>query len=66
MMLTGSVIPFASLKAAAIYFGPDVKVVAIRVEPDAPPGISRSGEMTVLALRALTDLPLLLNTAAGA
>ena len=66
MMLTGSVIPFAALKAAAIYFGPDVKVVAIRVEPDAPPGISRSGEMTVLALRALTDLPLLLNTAAGA
>jgi uncharacterized protein (DUF58 family) len=66
MMVTGSVVPFGALKAAAVYFGPDVKVIAIRVEPDAPPGISRSGEMTVLAVRVLTDLPLLLNTAAGA
>lgn len=66
MLLTGSVIPFSALKAAAVYFGPDVKVMVIRVEPDAPPGISRSGEMTVLAVRTLTDLPLLLNTAASA
>jgi uncharacterized protein (DUF58 family) len=66
MLLTGSVVPFGTLKAAAIYFGPDVKVIAIRVEPDAPPGISRSGEITVLAVRALSDLPLLLNTAASA
>ncbi len=66
MLLTGSVIPFGALRAAAVYFGPDVKVMAIRVEPDAPPGISRSGEMTVLAVRTLTDLPLLLNTAASA
>ena len=66
MLLTGSVIPFGTLKAAAVYFGPDVKVIAIRVEPDAPPGISRSGEITVLAVRALTDLPLLLDTAASA
>ena len=36
-------------------------MIALRVEPDAPPGISRSGDLTVLALRALTDLPLLLN-----
>ena len=66
MLLTGSVIPFSALRGAAVYFGPDVKVIALRVEPDAPPGISRSGEMTVLAVRALADLPLLLNTAANA
>jgi uncharacterized protein (DUF58 family) len=66
MLLTGSVIPFGALRSAAVYFGPDVKVMAIRAEPDAPPGISHSGEMTVLAVRALTDLPLLLNTAASA
>ncbi len=66
MLLTGSVIPFAALRAAAIYFGPDVKVMAIRIEQDAPPGISRSGELTVLGMRALTDLPLLLNTVASA
>jgi uncharacterized protein (DUF58 family) len=61
MLLTGSVIPFPALRSAAIYFGPDVRVIALRCEPDAPPGISRSGGLTVLGLRALTDLPALLN-----
>ena len=40
MLLTGSVIPFRALKAAAVYFGPDVRVIALRCEPDAPPGIN--------------------------
>jgi len=66
MLLTGSIIPFRALKAAAIFFGPDVRVIALRVEPAAAPGISDSGGMTVLALRALADLPLLLNTVASA
>jgi uncharacterized protein (DUF58 family) len=61
MLLTGSVIPFRALKGAAVYFGPDVRVIALRCEPDAPPGISQSGGLTVLALRSLTDLPMLLN-----
>jgi hypothetical protein len=61
MLLTGSVIPFRALKAAAVYFGPDVRVVALRCEPDAPPGIHSSSDLTVLALRTLTDLPMLLN-----
>jgi uncharacterized protein (DUF58 family) len=61
MLLTGSVIPFRALKGAATYFGPDVRVIALRCEPDAPPGLSKSGDLTVLALRALTDLPTLLN-----
>jgi uncharacterized protein (DUF58 family) len=61
MLLTGSVIPFRALRGAAVYFGPDVRVVALRCEPDAPPGISQSGGLTVLALRTLTDLPMLLN-----
>ncbi|MGH3276883.1 MAG: DUF58 domain-containing protein [Streptosporangiaceae bacterium] len=61
MLLTGSVIPFRGLKAASAYFGPDVRVIALRCEPEAPPGISSSGDLTVLALRALTDLPVLLN-----
>jgi uncharacterized protein (DUF58 family) len=61
MLLTGSVIPFSALGSAAVYFGPDVRVIALRCEPDAPPGISQSGGVTVLALRTLTDLPMLLN-----
>jgi uncharacterized protein (DUF58 family) len=61
MLLTGSVIPFRSLRGAAVHFGHDVRVIAVRCEPDAPPGLNRSGELTVLALRGLTDLPALLN-----
>jgi uncharacterized protein (DUF58 family) len=61
MLLTGSVIPFRTLQSAATYFGPDVRVIALRCEPDAPPGLNRSGDLTVLALRELTDLPMLLN-----
>jgi hypothetical protein len=61
MLLTGSVIPFRALKAASVYFGPDVRVIALRCEPDAPPGINSSADLTVLALRALTDLPMLLD-----
>jgi uncharacterized protein (DUF58 family) len=57
MLLTGSVVPFRSLKAAAVYFGPDVRVLALRAEPDAPPGITRSADITVFGLRALGDLP---------
>ena len=66
ILLTGSVIPFSAVKSATVYFGPDVKAMAIRVEPDAPPGISRSGDLTVLAVRTLADLPLLLNAAVNA
>jgi uncharacterized protein (DUF58 family) len=61
MLLTGSVVPFRVLKAAATYFGPDVRVIALRCEPEAPPGINSSGDLTVLALRTITDLPVLLN-----
>lgn len=64
-LLTGSVIPFSGLSAAAVYCGPDVSVTVIRVEPDAPPGLSRSGALTVLGLRGLADLPALLRAAGG-
>ncbi|HEY6790830.1 MAG TPA: DUF58 domain-containing protein [Trebonia sp.] len=66
MLLTGSVLPFSAVKSATVYFGPDVKAMAIRMEPDAPPGISRSADLTVLAVRTLADLPLLLNAAVNA
>jgi uncharacterized protein (DUF58 family) len=61
MLVTGSVIPFGALRGAAVYFGPDVRVIALRCEPEAPPGVRQSGGLTVLALRTLTDLPMLLT-----
>jgi uncharacterized protein (DUF58 family) len=66
MLVTGSVIPFSALLHSTVYFGPDVKVMAIRIEPDAPPGITRSGDLTVLAVRTLDGLPALLSAAVSA
>lgn len=65
VLITGSTIPFQDLRAAANRFGPDVTGIAVRVETDAPAGISRSGGMTVLAVRSLTDLPRLLVAVAS-
>jgi uncharacterized protein (DUF58 family) len=66
MLVTGSVIPFSAVKHGCVYFGPDVKVIAIRAEPDAPPGISRSGDLTVLAVQTLDGLPALLSATVNA
>jgi uncharacterized protein (DUF58 family) len=63
MLITGSLIPFRALKSAAAYFGPDVRAMAIRCELQAPPGVSRSADLTVLAVRALSDLPARLSSA---
>jgi uncharacterized protein (DUF58 family) len=63
MLITGSTIPFRALKSTTACFGPDVKAMAIRCEPQAPPGISRSADLTVLAVRSLSDLPSLLSAA---
>jgi uncharacterized protein (DUF58 family) len=63
VLITGSTIPFGELRHAAHRFGPEVTPLAIRVEMDAPAGISRSGGMTVVAIRALNELPRLLVAA---
>lgn len=60
LLITGSRISFADLRAAAHRFGPEVVPVAVRVEPDAPAGVSVSGGLTVLAIRTLADLPVVL------
>lgn len=65
VLITGSAIPFYDLRAASTRFGPDVTALAVRVETDAPAGISRSGGITVLAVRSLSDLPRLLVGAAS-
>lgn len=57
VLVTGNVISFSDLQGAGRWFGPDVSVLAVRIEPGAPAGFSRSGAMTVLSLPALADLP---------
>lgn len=65
VLVTGSLIPFVDLRGAANRFGPEAVPVAVRVEPDAPAGISVSGGLTVLAVRTIGDLPIVLTGAAS-
>lgn len=60
LIVTGSVIPFAQLRRAAMHFPPEVRVVALRIDPTASTAISGSGGMTVLSLQQLSELPALL------
>jgi uncharacterized protein (DUF58 family) len=61
LIVTGSRVPFVELQRAAAHFPPEVRVVALRVDPAASTGISGSSALTVLSLNALNDLPALLR-----
>jgi uncharacterized protein (DUF58 family) len=61
LVVTGSRVPFVELQRAAAHFPPEVRVVALRVDPASPTGISGSSALTVLTLSALNDLPALLR-----
>lgn len=65
VLVTGSRIPYAELRSAGAWFGPEVSPLVVRVEPAFPAGLSVSGGMTVLAVRDLTDLPRLLAASAA-
>ena len=53
--------PFGELQHAAAHFAPEVRVVALRVDPTAPTGISGSRALTVLSLQRLGELAALLS-----
>jgi uncharacterized protein (DUF58 family) len=59
VLVTGNVIGFAQLRAAAVCFGPDVSLLAVRIEPEAPAALMPSRDMSVLVLPDLASLPLL-------
>jgi uncharacterized protein (DUF58 family) len=65
MLITGSLVALPALRSAAVFFGPDVKVIALRVDAATVPGVSRTGDLTVLGLRVLGDLPRLLSSGGG-
>ncbi|MBT9258038.1 DUF58 domain-containing protein [Phycicoccus sp. MAQZ13P-2] len=61
LVVTGALAEFGRLRRARRVFGPDVNVVAVRVEAGAAPGRQRTGGITVLTVGSLADLPLLLR-----
>jgi uncharacterized protein (DUF58 family) len=63
LMVTGSEVTFLDLQRAAAHFPPEVRTVALRIDPSAATGITGAAAPLVLTLRALSELPLLLQGA---
>jgi len=61
LLVTGSAHEFTELRRAAAWFPPEVRVVAVRVDPAGRTALSTAGALAVLDLAALADLPGLLR-----
>jgi uncharacterized protein (DUF58 family) len=60
LLVTGASIEFPELRHAAMYFAPEVNVVAIRIDPTRPAGITGLPRLVVLSLPQLSGLRALL------
>lgn len=60
LLVTGARTEFAELQRAAMYFAPEVNVVAVRVDPTEPAGVAGSANLVVLTLPQLSGLRTLL------
>lgn len=61
LLVTGANTEFAELRHAANYFSPEVNVIAVRVDPTAPAGLTGLTGLTVLTLPQLSGLRAVLS-----
>ncbi|MEX0426673.1 DUF58 domain-containing protein [Nocardioides sp. DS6] len=64
-LLGGTGTDFATFQRAAVSFAPDVRRLAIRVDPGQPSRAAEVGDLTVLHLAELGDLPGVLRWSLG-
>ena len=57
ILFVGPLTPLLRIRRSAALFGPDVNVVAVRVEHGAPIGLQRSGGRSIVTIGSLSDLP---------
>lgn len=57
LLFVGPLTSLQSIRRAAALFGPDVNVVAVRVEHGAKIGLQRSGGRSIVTIGSLNDLP---------
>jgi uncharacterized protein (DUF58 family) len=57
LLFVGPLTPLVSIRRAAALFGPDVNVVAVRIEHGASIGLQRSGGRSIVTIGSLADLP---------
>lgn len=65
LLVTGARIEFSELQRAASHFAPEVNVVAVRIDPTQPAGITGLSRLVVLTLPQLSGLRALLAGAAA-
>jgi uncharacterized protein (DUF58 family) len=61
LLITGANTSFSELQRSAAHFPPEVKTVAMRIDPSRPVGISGTPSLTILNLPHLGDLAALLR-----
>ncbi len=61
LVVAGALTPFASLRRSKSLFGPDVNVVAVRIEHGAKVGLQRTAGLSVITIGSLSDLPVALR-----
>jgi hypothetical protein len=64
ILITGSLPAFSVVRRAAAALPIEIDTVALRVDPRGDPGMTTVGNLTVLTLRALNDLPALMRVVA--
>lgn len=58
-LLTGPALSFTDIQRAASHFSPEVTVIAVKVDPQAPASLATAGATTVFSLERISDLPAL-------
>jgi len=64
-IISGSRMPFAKLRRASMHFLPEVRIIAMRIDPASPTSMSRDYAHTRLTLQSLSELSALLNGSIG-
>ena len=63
VLVVGSQVPAAELRAAGTLYGNDTEVIAVRVETEGEPRLTKLGSMMLATVSALTELPGILKRA---
>jgi len=65
MLITGSALEFSALRRAAFALPPELDIVALCIDPASRTGLTQIGQLTVLTMPTLSDLPALMRVVAG-
>lgn len=66
VLVTGGHTPVAELRRATAQLGPQIKLVALRVDPDRPSSVAPTHGLTVLSMERLEDLSRLVTAGVSA